>query len=125
MPLVFVHSGELRQAQWCNIDLENAEWCFLVTKTETQHIVPLSHQAVVIITEVKPISGQGRYLFPNARSDARPMSDNAILTAMRSLGIPKDEMSGHGFRAVARTLLDKVLGFRPDFIQHQLSSCCS
>ncbi len=121
MPLVFVRPGELRQAQWCDIDLENAEWRFLVTKTDTQHIVPLSHQAVGIINELQPITGQGRYLFPSARSIERPMSDNAILTAMRSMGIPKEEMSGHGFRAVARTLLDEVLGFRPDFIEHQLA----
>jgi integrase len=121
MPLVFVRPGELRQAQWCDIDLENAEWRFLVTKTDTQHIVPLSRQALEIINELKTITGQGRYLFRSARSIERPMSDNAILSAMRSLGIPKDEMSGHGFRAVARTLLDEVLGFRADFIEHQLA----
>lgn len=121
MPLVFVRPGELRQAQWVDIDLENAEWRFLVTKTETQHIVPLSRQALAIITELKPLTGNGRYLFPSARGGGRPMSDNAVLTAMRSMGIPKEKMSGHGFRAVARTLLDEVLGFRPDFIEHQLA----
>lgn len=121
MPLFFVRPGELRQAQWADIDLENAEWRFLVTKTETQHIVPLSSQALEIINELSLLTGNGRYLFPSARSLKRPMSDNAILMAMRSMGIPKVEMSGHGFRAVARTLLDEALGFRPDFIEHQLA----
>lgn len=67
------------------------------------------------------LTGRGQYVFPGARSAARPMSDNAILAAMRRMGIGKDEMSGHGFRAMARTILDEVLGFRPDFIEHQLA----
>jgi len=71
--------------------------------------------------ELHPLTGRGRYVFPGARSTARPMSDNAILSAMRSLGISKEEMSGHGFRAMARTILDEVLGFRPDYIEHQLA----
>ena len=122
-PLVFVRPGELRQAQWKDIDLENAEWRFLVTKTETQHIVPLSRQAVEILQELKPLTGRGTYVFPSARSPKgdRPMSDNAILAAMRCMGISKEEMSGHGFRAMARTILDEVLNFRPDYIEHQLA----
>ena len=71
--------------------------------------------------ELQPLTGQGRYVFPGARSHARPMSENAVLAAMRSLGIAKEEMSGHGFRAMARTILDEVLGFRPDYIEHQLA----
>ena len=120
-PLVFVRPGELRHAEWADIDLDTSEWRYTVTKTDTQHIVPLSRQAVEILQELHPLTGCGRYVFPGARSGARPMSDNAILAAMRRMGIGKDEMSGHGFRAMARTILDEVLGFRPDFIEHQLA----
>ena len=120
-PLVFVRPGELRKAEWANVDLDAAEWRYLVTKTQTKHIVPLCTQALEILRELKPLTGQGRYVFPSARSGARPMSDNAILAAMRRMGISKEEMSGHGFRAVARTIMDEVLGIRPDFIEHQLA----
>ncbi len=120
-PLVFVRPGELRKAEWADIDLDVGEWRFTVTKTNTPHIVPLSYQAVEILRELHPLTGRGRYVFPGARSNQRPMSDNAILAAMRRMGIDKDEMSGHGFRAVARTILDEVLGFRPDYIEHQLA----
>lgn len=120
-PLVFVRPGELRAAQWADIDLDAAEWRFTASKTGTAHIVPLSRQAVAILREVQPLTGEGRYVFPSARTGERPMSDNAILAAMRRLGIGKDEMSGHGFRAMARTILDEVLRFRPDLIEHQLA----
>jgi len=120
-PLVFVRPGELRTAEWADIDLDAAEWRYTITKTDTQHIVPLSRQAVDILRELHSLTGHGRYVFPSARSAARPMSDNAVLAAMRRLGIGKDEMSGHGFRAMARTILDEVLGFRPDYIEHQLA----
>ncbi len=95
----------------------------MVTKTKTQHIVPLSKQAVEILQELQPLTGNGRYVFPSARSPKgdKPMSDNAILAAMRRMEISKDEMSGHGFRAMAQTILDEVLGFRPDYIEHQLA----
>lgn len=120
-PLVFVRPGELRNAEWANIDFETAEWRYTVTKTNTPHIVPLSQQALEILRELQPLTGSSRFVFPSARSYSRPMSDNAILAAMRRLGIDKEEMSGHGFRAVARTILDEVLGVRPDFIEHQLA----
>jgi integrase len=120
-PLVFVRPGELRSAEWADIDLDGKEWRYTVTKTNTPHIVPLSRQAVEILLELKPLTGSGRFVFPSARSKERPMSDNAILAAMRRAGIDKDEMSGHGFRAVARTILDEVLGVRPDYIEHQLA----
>lgn len=120
-PLVFVRPGELRAAQWADIDLDAAEWSYLVTKTKTDHIVPLSTQAVEILREIQALTGQGRYVFPSARTRDRPMSDNAILAAMRRLGIPADVMTGHGFRAMARTILDEVLGFRVDIIEHQLA----
>jgi integrase len=120
-PLVFVRPGELRKAEWADIDLDAAEWRYTVTKTKTPHIVPLSRQAVEILRELHPLTGRGRFVFPGARSNGRAMSDNAILAAMRRMGIAKDEMSGHGFRAMARTILDEVLGVRADFIEHQLA----
>ncbi len=120
-PLVFVRPGELRKALWEDIDLNNAEWRYIVTKTDTQHIVPLSKQALEILKELHPLTGRGKYVFQSARGGARPMSDNAILAAMRRMGISKEEMSGHGFRAVARTILDEVLNIRPDYIEHQLA----
>jgi integrase len=120
-PLVFVRPGELRKAEWEDIDLDAAEWRYTVTKTNTPHIVPLSRQAVEILREIHPLTGHGRFVFTGARSNTRSMSDNAILAAMRRMGIDKDEMSGHGFRAVARTILDEVLGVRPDYIEHQLA----
>ena len=122
-PLVFVRPGELRHAAWDEIDLDVAEWCFTVSKTGTEHMVPLARQAVEILAELRPLTGRGRYVFPSARTPRgdRPMSDNAILAALRRMGIGEEEMSGHGFRATARTILDEVLGFRPDFIEHQLA----
>ena len=122
-PLVFVRPGELRRAEWSDIDLDAAEWRFAVTKTDTLHLVPLSRQALEILHELYPLSGRGRYVFASARTPKgdRPMSDNAVLAALRRMGIGKEEMTGHGFRAMARTLLDEELGFRPDFIEHQLA----
>ena len=106
-----------------DIDFRKAEWRFTTSKTDTQHIVPLARQARAILEELEPVTGDGVYIFPSARSTRgdRAMSDNAILAAMRGMGIGKDEMSGHGFRAMARTLLDEVLGFRPEIIEHQLA----
>jgi len=120
-PLVFVRPGELRKAQWADIDFDAAEWRYTVTKTDTAHIVPLSSQAISLLRELQPVTGRGQFVFPSARSGKRPMSDNAILGAMRRAGIAKDEMSGHGFRAMARTILDEVLHVRPDLIEHQLA----
>jgi integrase len=120
-PLVFVRPGELRIAEWKDFDLDTAEWRYVVTKTNTPHVVPLSRQAVEILRELQPLTGSGRFVFPGARTNRRPMSDNAILAAMRRMGIGKEEMTGHGFRAVARTILDEVLTVRPDLIEHQLA----
>jgi integrase len=94
-PLVFVRPGELRKAEWKDIDLEAAEWRYIVTKTNTPHIVPLARQAVEILREVQPLTGNGRFVLPGARTNKRPMSDNAMLAAMRRMGIGKEEMSGH------------------------------
>lgn len=120
-PLVFVRPGELRHAKWSDIDFENAQWSFIVTKTDTPHIVPLATQSIEILKQLQPLTAGCSYVFPSARSNERPMSDNAILGALRRLGISKEEATGHGFRATARTLLDEVLNVRPDIIEHQLA----
>lgn len=122
-PAGFRSAREFRRAEWSDIDLEAAEWRFTVSKTDTQHLVPLSRQAVEILRELYPLTGQGRYVFPSGHTPRgdRPMSENAVLAALRRMGIGKEEMTGHGFRAMARTLLDEVLGFRPDYIEHQLA----
>ena len=120
-PLVFVRPGELRREEWAHISLELGEWHFTSSKTKQEHLVPLSTQAVAILLDLFPVTGEGRYVFPSARDSRRPMSDNAVLAAMRRMGVEKDEMCGHGFRAVARTVLDETLGYRPDFIEHQLA----
>ena len=122
-PLVFVRPGELRKAEWAGIDLEEGEWRYTVTKTGTPHIVPLARQAVEILRELHPLTGHGRYVFPNARYPhrERPMSEATLWGAFRALDVRPDRMTMHGFRAMARTILDEVLGFRPDFIEHQLA----
>ncbi|MCC6200017.1 MAG: integrase arm-type DNA-binding domain-containing protein [Moraxellaceae bacterium] len=122
-PLIFVRPGELRQAEWAEIDLESALWSIPAGKMKTRepHLVPLSTQAIAILRDIQPLTGKGRYVFPGARCAQKPMSDNAILAAMRRMEIGKEEMSGHGFRAMARTVLDEILGFRPDYIEHQLA----
>lgn len=122
-PLVFVRPGELRKAEWAEFDLDQAEWNIPSERMKMRepHLVPLSAQAVEILRELHALTGHGKYVFPGARSNGRPMSDNAILAALRRMGFAKDEMSGHGFRAMARTILDEVLQVRPDFIEHQLA----
>lgn len=120
-PLVFVRPGELRAALWADVDLEAAEWRYTATKTGTPHIVPLSTQAVAILKALHPVTQRSEFVFPSMRSAKRPMSENTINVALRLLGFDGDTMSGHGFRAMARTILDEVLGFRPDFIEHQLA----
>lgn len=120
-PRLFVRPGELRHMEWAAIDWKAAKWEFFVTKTKTWHIVPLARQSLEILRELHKFTGTGRFAMPSALTAARPMSDNAVLTAMRRLAITKEEMSGHGFRAVARTILDEVLGVRVDYIEHQLA----
>src|SRR5690606_17367959 len=120
-PLTFVRPGELRKARWADIDLEAGEWRFVASKTGTQHIVPLATQAVEVLRELEPLTGRGEFVFPGLRDRSRPMSENTVNAALRRLGYDSDTMTGHGFRAMARTILDEVLGFRPDFIEHQLA----
>ncbi len=122
-PLVFCRPGELRQAEWSEFDLDAAQWNIPAhrMKMREPHLVPLSAQAVAILEELQPLTGRGRYVFPGARDPKRPMSDNAINAALRRMGFDKDTMTAHGFRAMARTVLDESLGFRPDYIEHQLA----
>lgn len=119
--LTFVRPGELRAAEWADVDLDAQEWRYTTSKTKTQHIVPLASQAVAILRELQPLTGAGRYLFPGARDRKRPMSNMTVNAALRRMGFDRDTMTGHGFRAMARTVLDEVLGFRPDYIEHQLA----
>ena len=120
-PLVFVRPGELRRARWADIDLESAEWRFVASKTRQPHIVPLASQAVEILRALQPLTGRGEYAFPGMRGKGRPMSEAAVNAALRRMGFDGDTITGHGFRAMARTILDEVLGFRPDYIEHQLA----
>lgn len=121
-PLLFVRPGELRAAEWAEIDLDVAEWRIPAAKMKmkVEHLVPLSTQAVDILRALHPITGDGQYVFPSLRSKAC-MSENTINAALRYMGYGKEVMTGHGFRAMARTILDEVLGERPDLIEHQLA----
>lgn len=120
-PMFFMRPVELRTAQWADIDLEKGEWRPFVSKVKKDHIVPLATQAIQILKELHPLTGRGRFVFEGARSIKRPMSANTVNAALRRLGIPKKELSGHGFRAMARTILDEVHEVRPDFVEHQLT----
>jgi len=122
-PLMFTRPGELRAAKWQDFDLDAKEWRYFVTKTEVQHIVPLSRQAVAILKELQPLTGHLPYLFPSERTlnGDRCMSENSLNAALKRLGYGKDVMTSHGFRAAARTMLDEILGFRVDYIEHQLA----
>jgi integrase len=129
-PLVFVRPGELRKAQWPEIDLDNAEWRIPAgrLKMREQHIVPLSRQAIEILRELEPLTNRAilakpeaaRYVFPGAQSRERPMSENAVLAALRRIGYTKNEMTGHGFRSIASTLLHEH-GWNHQVIERQLA----
>jgi integrase len=120
-PLFFVRPGELRQAKWSEFDLDKAEWRYLVTKTKTEHLVPLATQAAATLRELQALTGHGGYVFPG-RDPKKPMSEAAINAALRRMGYDtKTEITGHGFRAMARTLLHEELGFDPAIIEHQLA----
>lgn len=119
-PLVFQRPGEIRQLLWSDIDLEAREWRPYISKTDFHHIVPLSNQAIAILTDIKPLTGNSQYVFPSSRGDGRPMSDGTIRTALKSLGYDSDVMTAHGFRTTASTLLNEQ-GWSPDAIERQLA----
>lgn len=121
-PLLFVRPGELRKAAWSEFDLESAEWRIPAgrMKMRVLHIVPLSTQAVAILRELKPLTGQWDYVFPGARTKERPMSENTVNAALRRMGFEKSEMTGHGFRSMASTILNEK-GWSPDAIERQLA----
>jgi len=122
LPLLFVRPGELRTMRWEDVDMEKGEWSYMVNKTKTAHIVPLAKQALAILHELHQLTGPAGYVFHSTRTRERPISDMTMNAAMRRMGIDtKTEITGHGFRAVARTILDEVLGFRPELIEYQLA----
>jgi len=129
-PLVFLRPGELRHAEWSEFDLDAAEWNVPIEKMKLKksikekrqgekHLVPLSTQAVAILKELHPLTGQSCYVFPCARSFSRPMSNMAINAALQRMGFG-GEMTAHGFRAMARTIIDEILQCRVELIEHQL-----
>ena len=122
-PLLFVRPGELRAAEWAEINLDAAEWRIPGTKMKMgiDHIVPLARQAVDVLRSMHALTGQGKYVFPSIRTNDRCMSENTVNAALRSMGYSKDVVTAHGFRATARTILDEVLGERVDLIEHQLA----
>lgn len=120
-PLVFARPGELRKAKWADINLDEATWRYVATKTNTEHLVPLSTQAVAILRDIYPLTGQREYVFPG-RDPKKPMSDATINAALRNMGYDtKSQITGHGFRAMARTLLHEKLNIAPEIIEHQLA----
>jgi integrase len=119
-PLLFVRPGELRKMEWKDLNLNAAEWIYFVTKTGTQHIVPLCKQAVALLREIQPLTGHGKYVFHGERDHDRPMSDNAIRSALRRMGWANDEMTPHGFRAMASTILDNM-GYKQEWLERQLA----
>jgi len=120
-PMFFVRPGELRRAEWVEVDLDKAEWRYLVTKTKTEHLVPLATQAVAILRELHALTGKRRNVFPG-RDPQKPMSEAALNAALRRMGYDtKTQITGHGFRAMARTILHQELGYPPDVIEHQLA----
>lgn len=121
-PLVFVRPGELRRAKWADMDFDAAEWRFLVTKTKTEHIVPLSTQAIEILKLIHPLSGHGEFVFQGGHDPKKPMSDAAINASLKRMGYDtKTQITGHGFRAMARTILHEKLNIDPHIIEHQLA----
>ena len=121
MPYIFVRTTELTNAKWADINFETCEWRYTVNKTKTPHIVPLAPQVITLLQELKEHTGSNELVFPNARDNNRPISEVTMIAALRRMGITHKEMTIHGFRATARTILDEVLGERYDLIEHQLA----
>lgn len=121
-PVVFVRPGELRNMEWAEIDFDAALWTIPAEKMKMRkvHSVPLSKQALAILGEIRPVTGQGRFVFPSARTSTRPMSNMAVNAALRRMGFTKDEMTGHGFRSLASSLLHEA-GWDTTLIELQLA----
>jgi integrase len=121
-PLIFVRPGELRHAEWAEFDIDAQEWRIPGEKMKmgALHVVPLSAQALAIVAELRPLTGSGKYLFPSLRAGSRPMSENTVNAALRRLGYGSDDMTGHGFRSMASTLLNEQ-GWHRDAIERQLA----
>lgn len=123
-PLLFCRPGELRQLEWTEVNFEEKRIDIPLEKMKTReqaHVIPLSDQAMAILRELHRHTGRGKYVFPSPRGASRPLSDNGVRTALRTLGYDNNTMTPHGFRAMARTILDEVLGYRVDWIEHQLA----
>lgn len=125
LPHVFVRPGELRYAEWVDFDFEKALWTIPPHKTKMRraHTIPLSRQALAILATIEHDAEYSRFLFPSLRSVDRPMSENTINAALRRMGFAQDEMTGHGFRAMAATLLNEMGLWHPDAIERQLAHC--
>jgi integrase len=123
LPHVFVRPGELRMAEWSEFETEEAVWTIPAAKTKMRrpHKVPLSAQVLDLLTELRPVTGVGQYLFPSIRSAARPITDNTLNAALRRLGYNQTEVTAHGFRATASTLLNEMGKWHPDAIERQLA----
>ena len=121
MPYIFVRTTELAHAKWSDMNFATCEWRYTVSKTKTPHIVPLAPQVVDLLRELKGHTGDGVFVFPNARDKSRPLSEVTLIGVLRRMGVKRQEMTIHGFRATARTLLEEVLGERYDLIEHQLA----
>jgi integrase len=119
--LLFQRPGEIRTMKWADVDFDNAEWRYFVNKTKIDHIVPLAKQSKHILEQLKPLTGRGAYVLPSARGGGRPLSENGVRIALRTIGYDNGTVTAHGFRATARTILDEVLGYRVDWIEHQLA----
>lgn len=123
-PLLFCRPGELRQFEWSEVNLAERRIDIPLSKMKTReqaHVIPLSDQAMAILEALQPVTGRGKYVFPSARGASRPLSDNGVRTALRTLGYGNDQITPHGFRAMARTILDEVLQYPVDWIEHQLA----
>ncbi len=130
LPMLLLRPGELRQGEWSEIDLAGAMWAVPAARMKREkagklygkpHLVPLAHQAVAILEELQPVTGRGVMVFRGERTHARPMSDAAINAALRAMGFSADEVTGHGFRATARTMLVERLGVAETVVEAQLA----
>lgn len=121
-PYVFVRPGELRAAEWLEFDFDKSEWRVPAERMKMRepHFIPLSTQAIEVLRQIQPLTGTGRFVFPSLRTNTRPISEGTLNAALRRLGFSKEEMTGHGFRTTASTLLNEQ-GWHPDLIELQLA----